>query len=162
MKFAWQIANGMSYLSSIPVSDVIILWGTSLQNKASFVTQYTSLSVELWTGCQGCHPMSLSHPQASRFVKGCFPKETFSLCLRLFIENVLVGEGETCKVTDFGMARDVQEDKIYEKKLEDEKLYDNIVLLLFHDGFYRTYLCCFLFELLVGLKIKPSVLVEPA
>ena len=34
----------------------------------------------------GCHPMSLSHPQVSRFVKGCFPKETFSLCLRLFIE----------------------------------------------------------------------------
>ena len=25
MKFAWQIADGMSYLSSIPVSDVIIL-----------------------------------------------------------------------------------------------------------------------------------------
>ena len=48
------------------------------------------------------------------------------------------------------------------KKLEDEKLYDNIVLLLFYDGFYRTYSCCFLFELLVGLKIKPSVLVEPA
>ena len=29
---------------------------------------------------------------------------------------VLVGEGETCKVTDFGMARDVQEDNIYERK----------------------------------------------
>ena len=25
MKFAWQIADGMSYLASIPVSDVIIL-----------------------------------------------------------------------------------------------------------------------------------------
>ena len=44
----------------------------------------------------------------------------------------------------------------------DNKLYDNIVLLLSHDGFYRTYLCRFLFELLVSLKIKPSVLVEPA
>ena len=43
----------------------------------------------------------------------------------------------------------------------DNKLYDNIMLLLFHDGFYRTYLCHFLFELLVSLKIKPSVLVEP-
>ena len=42
----------------------------------------------------------------------------------------------------------------------DNKLYDNIVLLLFHDGFSRTYLCRFLFELLVSLKIKPSVLVE--
>ena len=34
----------------------------------------------------------------------------------LSARNVLVGEGETCKVTDFGMARDVQEDNIYEKK----------------------------------------------
>jgi len=29
---------------------------------------------------------------------------------------VLVGEKETCKVTDFGMARDVQQDNIYERK----------------------------------------------
>ena len=29
---------------------------------------------------------------------------------------MLVGERETCKVTDFGMARDVQQDNIYEKK----------------------------------------------
>jgi len=29
---------------------------------------------------------------------------------------VLVGEKETCKVTDFGMARDVQEDNVYERK----------------------------------------------
>jgi len=29
---------------------------------------------------------------------------------------VLVGERETCKVTDFGMARDVQQENIYEKK----------------------------------------------
>ena len=34
----------------------------------------------------------------------------------LAARNVLVGEEETCKVTDFGMARDVQEDNIYEKK----------------------------------------------
>ena len=34
----------------------------------------------------------------------------------LAARNVLVGEGETCKVTDFGMARDVQEDNIYERK----------------------------------------------
>ena len=34
----------------------------------------------------------------------------------LSARNVLVGEGETCKVTDFGMARDVQEENIYEKK----------------------------------------------
>ena len=34
----------------------------------------------------------------------------------LAARNVLVGEGETCKVTDFGMARDVQQENIYEKK----------------------------------------------
>ena len=34
----------------------------------------------------------------------------------LAARNVLVKEGETCKVTDFGMARDVQEENIYEKK----------------------------------------------
>ena len=30
--------------------------------------------------------------------------------------NVLVGEGEKCKVTDFGMARNVQQDDIYTKR----------------------------------------------
>ena len=30
--------------------------------------------------------------------------------------NVFVGERETCKVTDFGMARDVQQENIYERK----------------------------------------------
>ncbi|XP_078379861.1 fibroblast growth factor receptor 1-A-like [Oculina patagonica] len=34
----------------------------------------------------------------------------------LAARNVLVGENETCKVTDFGMARDVQQDNIYERK----------------------------------------------
>ena len=34
----------------------------------------------------------------------------------LAARNVLVGEKETCKVTDFGMARDVQQDNIYERK----------------------------------------------
>ncbi|PFX33184.1 Proto-oncogene tyrosine-protein kinase receptor Ret [Stylophora pistillata] len=56
-KFAWQVADGMSYLSSIPI---------------------------------------IHRDLAAR--------------------NVLVGDGETCKVTDFGMARDVQEDNIYEMK----------------------------------------------
>ena len=31
----------------------------------------------------------------------------------LAARNVLVGEGEECKITDFGMARDVQEEDIY-------------------------------------------------
>ena len=34
----------------------------------------------------------------------------------LAARNVLVGKNETCKVTDFGMARDVQQDSIYEMK----------------------------------------------
>ena len=34
----------------------------------------------------------------------------------LAARNVLVGERETCKVTDFGMARDIQQDNIYERK----------------------------------------------
>jgi len=34
---------------------------------------------------------------------------------------VLVGERETCKVTDFGMARDVQQENIYEKKTRVKK-----------------------------------------
>ena len=33
----------------------------------------------------------------------------------LAARNVLVGEGEQCKVTDFGMARDVNQDDIYTK-----------------------------------------------
>ncbi|XP_066024492.1 myoblast growth factor receptor egl-15 isoform X2 [Pocillopora verrucosa] len=57
MKFAWQIADGMSYLSS----------------------------------------KSIIHRD-------------------LAARNVLVGENETCKVTDFGMARNVQEENIYERK----------------------------------------------
>ena len=34
----------------------------------------------------------------------------------LAARNVLVGERETCKGTDFGMARDVQQENIYERK----------------------------------------------
>ena len=34
----------------------------------------------------------------------------------LAARNVLVGEGEKCKVTDFGMARNVQQDDFYTKQ----------------------------------------------
>ena len=34
----------------------------------------------------------------------------------LAARNVLVGGGETCKITDFGMARDVQGEDFYQKR----------------------------------------------
>ena len=40
----------------------------------------------------------------------------------LAARNVLVGEGETCKVTDFGMTKNVQQENIYERKT---KLWKN-------------------------------------
>ena len=53
-------------------------------------------------------------------LKGIFQKKR-SLLLKVIhrdiaARNVLVGEEQTCKVTDFGMARDVQENNIYERK----------------------------------------------
>ena len=45
---------------------------------------------------------------------------------------MLVGERETCKVTDFGMARDVQQENIYERKTkvsENKELHYTINLI---------------------------------
>ena len=72
MKFAWQIADGMSYLSSIPVSDVTTLLVMSLENKAH--THYTSLLIDYWTPHSlGCHviPCQLS----LNSLKGAFQKK---------------------------------------------------------------------------------------
>ena len=49
----------------------------------------------------------------------------------LAARNVLVGENETCKVTDFGMARDVQQENIYERKTK-------VGIILETDLEYRT------------------------
>ena len=86
MKFAWQIADGMSYLSSIPVSDVTVLLVMSLENKAH--THYRSLINDYWTPhSQGCHviPCQLSlnslksvfQKKHLRFVEG-YPSRSFS------------------------------------------------------------------------------------
>ena len=40
----------------------------------------------------------------------------------LAARNVLVGEEEKCKVTDFGMARNVQQDDIYTKQSRVSKI----------------------------------------
>lgn len=45
----------------------------------------------------------------------------------LAARNVLVGERERCKVTDFGMARDVQQENIYERKT---KVIQQFILVL--------------------------------
>ena len=65
--------------------------------------------------------MSAESPSSLSFRERVFSeRNVFSLCKvihrDLAARNVLVGEKETCKVTDFGMARDVQEDNIYERK----------------------------------------------
>ena len=41
----------------------------------------------------------------------------------LAARNVLVGENEICKVTDFGMARDVQQENIYERKTKVRSIF---------------------------------------
>ena len=54
----------------------------------------------------------------------------------LAARNVLVGENETCKVTDFGMARDVQQESIYERKTK-----------VFKKGYFMKGRRCHLFQL---------------
>ena len=39
----------------------------------------------------------------------------------LAARNVLVGDREICKITDFGMAKDVQQENIYERKTKVNK-----------------------------------------
>ena len=82
----------------------------------------------------------------------------------LAARNVLVGEGEKCKVTDFGMARNVHQDEIYTKQSRVRvfmelrlyhlyKLQLNTILafnLCCYFSFYVTRVVC----LLSGLRTK--------
>ena len=63
----------------------------------------------------------------------------------LAARNVLVGEEEKCKVTDFGMARNVQQDDIYTKQSRVRfyhlyKLFFNAIFLLLSFAFV-LFLC---------------------
>ena len=51
---------------------------------------------------------------------------------------MLVGEKEQCKVTDFGLARDVQEEGFYEKKTKvSDSFFNPILHGLFWAGWSR-------------------------
>jgi len=56
----------------------------------------------------------------------------------LAARNVLVGEGERCKITDFGMARNVQGDDIYTKKTRDRLPVKWTAYEGLHYGTYTT------------------------
>ena len=57
--------------------------------------------------------VSLSLKTLTGFNRLCY----FQIIHRdLAARNIMVGEGEKCKVTDFGMARNVQEENVYERK----------------------------------------------
>ena len=71
----------------------------------------------------------------------------------LAARNVLVGEGEKCKVTDFGMARDVNQDDIYTKKsrvrIFQKLLYKTVFRDAFHDCFWGDDEC-YTFSIFLG------------
>ena len=60
----------------------------------------------------------------------------------------MVGEGEMCKVTDFGMARDVQQDNFYERRT---KVCDGFLHMIVHDLLYNVRLS---FEATSSVKWK--------
>ena len=54
----------------------------------------------------------------------------------LAARNVLVGERDTCKVTDFGMARDVHQDHVYQKTTKAR------IHQLYTTGYHKITILC--------------------
>ena len=63
----------------------------------------------------------------------------------LAARNVLVGEGEKCKVTDFGMSRNVHQDEIYTRKSRVRM----ISVFFLSSAYVNPNSCFFLFHLLM-------------
>jgi len=51
----------------------------------------------------------------------------------LAARNVLVGEEKACKITDFGMARDVQQDDIYRKRTKVKRYKESVTYIIKED-----------------------------
>ena len=178
--FAWQIADGMSYLSSKSVSwNVWLLYSNKSGadclyftnknytvkrahsgpltferpflllrvNKPLYNRDFMNLFVKmLWREnvlriweihmdryCSKSSRMSsklqwnLTVPNLTvqKIHVNCIVLWNFAQIIHrdLAARNVLVGENEICKVTDFGMARDVQQENIYERKTKVRSIF---------------------------------------
>ena len=97
MKFANDVADGMHYISSQKVR-------VHARVPVIFFPHFFLLGISKFNG------------QFSRIYL-CF---VLSQCIHrdLAARNVLVAQDMTCKVSDFGLARDVIDNRVYERKSE--------------------------------------------